>query len=105
MKSQRSENDQLVILIAKSALTAAKVDAAMTNLEEKLRRLGELAQGEPMSNRHSDCFPCKHARTLIDVARAAKKYRDKVDYTGGDGTMFFEEERKILDEALAKLGE
>lgn len=42
-------------------------------------------------------------RKLIVVAMAAKLYRDKVDYTGGDSTQYFREEQYALDKALAAL--
>lgn len=40
---------------------------------------------------------------LLDVAEAAKKYRDKVDYTGGDGIEYFIAEQDRLDTALIPL--
>lgn len=45
------------------------------------------------------------AEAMSAVARAAKIYRDKVDYTGGDSTEYFIDEQNKLDEALAKLAD
>ncbi len=37
---------------------------------------------------------------LWEVVFAARRYRDKVDYTGGDSTEFFATEQKALDAAF-----